>query len=353
MKSKAVIRITLFVLAAAVCLFIGIRFLLPVLLPFLIGLCLAKLAQPVIRFLQQKVRLPRWLAAGVAVSALFALLGLAIFALCRALWGELVQFTKELPQLMQSVAGPMGRLKQWLLELATKAPDSVGDALRNSIDSFFKNGSVLADKASSALFSLASGAIAGLPNLFLFLVTTVISSFMIASQYESLWAFVHRQMPVSLKNKYEAVVTGIRTTLVAWLKAQLKLVGVTFVLVTCGMMLLNVGYPLLFGALIALIDALPLFGTGTVLMPWGLLSFLRGDTRMGVGLFVLYGVAYLARSTLEPRLVGKQMGLNPLLTLLALYAGFQLAGVVGMILFPIGAILIKQFWDHTVPKKQP
>lgn len=352
MKSKAVFRACLLVLAGAVGLWLGVRFLLPVLLPFLIALLIAKLAQPIIRFLQQKGRLPRWLAAGLTVAALFTLLGLAVAGLVRTLWGEVAQFTKELPQLMQSVAEPMGRLKQWLLEWANRVPDSVGDALRSSIDSFFKNGSVLADKAYSWLFSLASSTISGLPDMFLFVVTMVISSFMLASQYESLWAFFRRQLPAAWKNKYEAVVTGLRSTLVAWLKAQLKLIGVTFVLMTCGMMLLNVGYPLLFGALIALIDALPLFGTGTILLPWGALSFLRGDTRLGIGLVLLYGAAYLARSTLEPRLVGKQVGMNPLLTLVALYAGYQLVGVVGMIVFPIGAVLIKQFWDYTVPKKR-
>ena len=93
--------------------------------------------------------------------------------------------------------------------------------------------------------------------------------------------------------------------------------------------------------------ALPVFGTGTILIPWALVLFLRGQTKTGVGLVVLYGAAALSRQALEPRLVGKQVGLNPVLTLLALYTGYRLLGVGGMIVFPITAMLLKQIWDHS------
>lgn len=350
MKKNKIIRVVLIVLAAGAALWLGAVFLLPVVLPFLIGLLIARLAQPVVRFLQERVKLPRWLASGLAVLGLFCLLGAGVYWLCRSVCGELARFTQELPVLLQSLAQPMARLRSWATGLTERAPEFLAETLRESLDSFFENGSVVAEKGYAALFSLASSTIAGLPDLFLFLVTTVLASFMICSQYEAIWAFADRQLPAAWKNRYESVVTSLRTTLVAWLKAQMKLIGVNFLLLTMGLMLLNVEFPLLFGALIALIDALPVFGTGTVLIPWGILSFLRGNTRMGVGLMLLYGAAYLTRTTLEPRLVGRQMGLNPLLTLLALYAGYRIMGVAGMIVFPIGAILIKQFWDHTVPK---
>ena len=105
--------------------------------------------------------------------------------------------------------------------------------------------------------------------------------------------------------------------------------------------------PLLAALVITVVDALPVFGTGTILIPWALVLFLRGQTKTGVGLVVLYGAAALSRQALEPRLVGKQVGLNPVLTLLALYTGYRLLGVGGMIVFPITAMLLKQIWDHS------
>ena len=106
-------------------------------------------------------------------------------------------------------------------------------------------------------------------------------------------------------------------------------------------------YPVLAALVITVVDALPVFGTGTILIPWALALFLQGETKTGVGLVILYGAAALSRQALEPRLVGKQVGLNPVLTLLALYTGYRLLGVGGMIVFPIAAMLFKQIWDHS------
>ena len=350
MRSKKIIRVVLIVLAAAVALWLFAAFVLPVVLPFFIALAVARLAQPAVAFLQQRARLPRWLASGLVVLSLFTVLGLGIYLLCRGICGELVRLGQELPGLLRSLEKPMASFRAWLDDWTSRAPGLLGQTLQESVDNFFKNGSVLAEKGYTKAFAMVSDLITGLPDLFLFLVTTVLASFMLCSQYPAICQWLRRQLPAAWKNRWEAVVTSLRTTLLAWLKAQLKLIGITFLLLTMGFMLLNVDFPLLVGGLTALIDALPVFGTGTVLIPWSILSLLRGDTRMGVGLLLLYGAAWLTRSTLEPRLVGKQMGLHPLLTLLALYAGYRLLGVLGMILFPVGAILIKQFWDHTVPK---
>ncbi len=351
MKKSQLLRGAAVVLGAAAALWIGAVFLLPILLPFLIALAAARLVQPAVRFLER--RMPRWLAAGAVVLGVFAFLGLALFFLGRSLVSELSQFVRELPQLLQSLAQPMAAIRSRLEALAGRAPDFLSAALRESIDGFFEHGSVFIEKGSAKLFSLVSGMISGLPDLFLFVVTTVLATFMLCSRYDAICGFCRRRLPARWKNKYQALAESLRTTLSGWLKAQCKLIGLNFLLLTMGMMLLNVEFPFLFGALIALIDALPVFGTGTVLIPWGLLSFLRGNVRRGTGLLLLYAAACLTRTTLEPRLVGRQAGLDPIWTLLALYAGYRLMGVGGMILFPIGAILLKQLWSRVVPHEPP
>ena len=123
----------------------------------------------------------------------------------------------------------------------------------------------------------------------------------------------------------------------------MKLMIVSALVLTVGFLILRVDYPLLFGLIIALIDALPALGTGLILIPWALFMYLQGNSFLGTGLLLLYGAAALLRTALEPRLLGKQMGLDPLLTLLALYGGYRLLGIPGMILFPIGAMMLKQF----------
>ena len=137
------------------------------------------------------------------------------------------------------------------------------------------------------------------------------------------------------------------------MRAQFKLMGVTFLILTAGFLILRISYPLLFGILLAFVDALPVFGTGTVLIPWSILMFLRGNVRCGVGLLILYGCASLMRQALEPRMVGRHIGLNPLLTLIALYTGFRCAGIVGMVLFPVAAIFLKQIFSQNPQPGQP
>lgn len=162
-------------------------------------------------------------------------------------------------------------------------------------------------------------------------------------QLRKLW---QKKAPHLWQQRARSLLGRFRDTLGAWLKAQAKLMGISALVLTAGFLILQVDYPLLFGLVIALIDALPALGTGLILIPWGLFMFLQGNTYLGAGLIILYGTAALIRTALEPRLLGKQMGLDPLLTLLALYGGYRLFGIPGMILFPIGAIMVKQFWNH-------
>ena len=118
----------------------------------------------------------------------------------------------------------------------------------------------------------------------------------------------------------------------------------TFVALTLGFMVLRIPHAPLLGALIALVDALPMLGTGTVLVPWGILAMLQGDTALGFGLIAMYVFTALTRSVLEPRMLGRQLGLNPLITLAALYVGYQLWGILGMILAPVLTITAMELW---------
>lgn len=318
----------------------------PVLLPFALGLAVAAAADPAMDALGRRIRLPRWLAAGLCVSALYILLILGLGLLCRVLCRELWGFLRSLPELAGSLTGPMERLEQWLLNLAERFPDGIGHGLTEGVSEFFRSGAGLAGKLYNWLFTFASGLLVKTPDIALFLVTAVLSSFMIASKLPELRTLWKQKLPQAWHARLETLIRRLRRTLGAWLRTQAKLMSINFLVLTAGFLILQVDYPLLFGLGIAFIDALPVLGSGTILIPWGLVQLIQGNTFRGVGLLCLYGAAALLRTALEPRMLGKQMGLDPLLTLLALYAGYHFAGILGMILFPMGALLIKQFWGN-------
>ena len=133
----------------------------------------------------------------------------------------------------------------------------------------------------------------------------------------------------------------MRAAVGGWLKAQVKLSAVTWLILTLGLFILRIPYAPLWAAAVSLVDAFPILGTGTILLPWSLLSFVQENAARGIGLLGIYAVVSVTRSVLEPKLVGKQLGLDPLLTLAALYAGYRLWGLGGMILAPLLAVTVR------------
>lgn len=322
------------------------KYLLGVLLPFLLGLLAALAVERPVRFLQDKMRLPRTPASVACVLMLYAALSLAVGALLRTLYRELTGFLRQLPELSRQVEPTIGQLEQRLLETVQKLPDGLGRGLHESLESFFENGAALGSRAYDRLFRLASGFLTAIPDVLLFSITTLLAGFLFSCELPKLRALYAARLPQPWQEKLGGAGRHLKSTLGKWLRAQLKLMLVTFFILTMGMMLLNVSYPLLFGLLTTLVDALPVLGTGTVLLPWSLAEFLKGQTRSGVGFLILYAAAALTRQSLEPRLVGKSMGLSPLITLAALYVGYRAIGVLGMIVFPISVMLLKQLFDH-------
>ena len=205
----------------------------------------------------------------------------------------------------------------------------------------------LLDKVIRYILGLAGSILSHIPDGALSLGTAVISSFLISARLPKIKSWLKKRLPEEKLKPAADALKRMKNAVGGWLTAQLKLMGITFLILNAGLLLLRVRYPVLAALVITVVDALPVFGTGTILIPWALALFLQGETKTGIGLVILYGAAALSRQALEPRLVGKQVGLNPVLTLLALYTGYRLLGVGGMIVFPIAAMLFKQLWDHS------
>lgn len=322
--------------------FLFFRFFGPVLLPFLLGLLPAGAAARASDRLQAKFGTPRRLTACLCVGALYILFFLLVFFLGKFLLRELEGFFRTLPTLAASLTGPFDRLKQTLLELASKFPDGIGAALEQWTSEFFRSGAGLGDKLYDFVFTLASNAIRMAPDIAMFCLTALLSGFLFAIELPQLTELWYSKAPKRWQHLWQNATEKLKGTVFCWLKAQGKLIFITFLVLTAGFLIVRVEYPLLFAVVIALVDALPVLGSGLFLVPWSIVQFLAGDTFRGVGLLCIYAAAALLRTALEPKLLGKQMGLDPLLTLLALYAGYHFFGVLGMILFPMAVMFVKQ-----------
>lgn len=319
-------------------LWLGVRYLLPLVLPFLLGAGLALTAEPMVGFFARRFRIPRGAAAGIGVSMAFCFLALLVFLLAAFVVKELGALAGVLPDLGGMAKSGISLLSGWLQGLTEFAPAGIRDYLSQSIADFFSGGTALLDKAVGYVLDLASGMLSHVPDSALGLGTAIVSSFMISAKLPAIRRRVRRLLPRERLRPVLDAWRRIRTAILGWLKAQMKLAGVTFGILAVGLLILRIPYAPVWALGIAVLDAFPVLGTGTVLIPWSAVCLLQGDTAQGIGLLGVYAVVSLTRSALEPKLVGKHLGLDPLVTLFALYAGYKLWGFAGMIAAPMLAV---------------
>lgn len=326
-------------------LFFGIRYILPLIFPFLLGAALALAAEPIVSFGSKRLHLRRSIAAGIGVSMSFAFLVLIVLLLAALVLRQLRALTGILPDMEESIRSGMQSVSVRLLALADKAPRSIAPVLTRNINDFFSGSSAMLERAVSYLLHLASGILSRVPGRAFSFGTAMIACFMISAKLPDIKAALHSTLELQKLQPLLTALQRLRHALCCWLKAQLKLSGVTFAVAASGLLMLRIPYAPLWAALIALVDAFPILGTGAVLVPWSLISFLQGDVFMAFGLLGLYAAAAITRTVLEPRLVGRHLGLDPLVTLIALYAGFRLFGIGGMILSPLLAVTVTQLME--------
>lgn len=328
--------------AVFLALWFSLRFLLPLLLPFLFALFLALAAEPLVRVFARRCRMPRWLAAGLGVCIALVLVILVTLMLGALLLKELGSLASIVPDLEETAQQGVGSLQTWLVGVANRTPESVRPILNQCVEGVFSGSSQFLDRISLWFLGIASGFLKALPDSALGIGTWIIASFMISAKLPDLKQRAAALLPTRWKAHYLPIAKQLKSSLGGWLLAQLKLTGITACILCVGFLILQVPYGILWGLGISLVDALPILGTGMVLVPWSIVCFLQGDTLRAIGLLGIYIVAVLVRSVMEPKLVGKQLGLDPLITLVALYAGYQLWGLVGMISAPLLAVTITQ-----------
>lgn len=331
--------------------FLGLRYGIPLVLPFLAGFLLALAAEPPVRFLCRRISLHRSFASFFGVSltmALLAALGLMLFY---GAFQGLRLLAAIAPDLDTAARQGLTALQDWLLSLALAAPEGIRSLLTKAILGIFDNGSTFLAQIAAALPSLAAGLLSHVTGGFLGIGTAVLSAYLISARLPTLKRWFHSHLPESWTAHFLPALGRLRSAAWGWLKAQARLMGLTFCILFAGFFLLRVRYAPVWAALIALMDAIPMLGTGLVLVPWSVICFLQSDPIRALGLLGIFAAATLSRSTLEPRLVGQQLGLDPLVTLIALYLGYQLLGLPGLLAAPLLAVTAVQIFKSSAEER--
>lgn len=321
-----------------------IKFLLGWILPFLFGYIIAAAVQPAARFAQRHWHLSKR-AAGL-VLALLLILG--ILALCAVVLARVIMtatpMVQRLPQFLQALITQVSHVTTGL----TRSSKNVSPELSQNISSVVNGLSAELMKVShyaTRLLTFAKSLLTGLPRVLLGIAVTILSACFFSMDYERIRDFLLRQLP----EKYQDMAVEIKLfffrSVGKMLRAYAFLMLLTFIELAFGLMLLRIPNAILIAVVIAAVDILPVLGTGTVMVPWAIITLLFGNIPLAVGLAVLYAVITTVRTILEPKVVGDRIGLYPLITLFSIFLGLKFAGVAGIFLFPLIALIVKRLND--------
>lgn len=341
MPNRVHLRVLLVILYGA--LAVGAAAVLgPWLAPFLLAFALAAALEPAVALLERKAHLPRRWAALVCALLLAAVLLGGTALLARRLWLEAGVLLERLPALLGRLSGMGGTLDRLAYRLTVAAPPGAKALLTSLFTAAQAQLTSLAGDLSSWIGRWCAGLLTALPGAGLFLFTALLATYFFSAGRPEVLAFLRRQIPVRFLPRLDALWVQLKSALGGWLRAQAILMGLTFGVLSLGLLVMRVELAILIAAGVALLDALPVFGTGTVLLPWAVVSALGGNLGRAAALLCLYGAVWMLRSLLEPKLVADRVGLHPLAALIAMYGGFTLFSVAGMILAPIAAVVLKQ-----------
>lgn len=337
---KFLITFTYFAVITAIA-YVVVRYALPMLSPFVIGGVVAYVLRTPIRYLDRKLPVSRKAVAisvvllfYVAIGALISLLGVKAVS-----W--VTGFISRLPDLYQTHAIPffadvMNRLEVLMTGFDRSVVDALNDLGRKALESVGQTLSSL----SVTVVSLASGAATSLPGLIIKVILIIISTFFMSIDYEKIKEFILRQLSEETQVLLYEIKSYVAGTLWVCIRSYAIIMSITCVELAIGLSIIKIQGAVLIALLISIFDILPVLGTGGIMIPWTVLSLVRGELRLALGLAIIYIAITVIRNIIEPKIVGGQLGLHPIVTLSSMFVGVQLLGVVGLFGFPIGLSLL-------------
>jgi sporulation integral membrane protein YtvI len=322
-------------------IYLFMEYALPLVMPFLIAFGIAFLLKPLINKIAEKTPLSRRLVAILLLSLLYLILGTLLVFLGSRLVVSLMQLFSNLPHFYQTTIDPaLASISEWIEGFLHGVDPAVAGFLDTAGDSISSTISNIISAISSGALNILGGIASGVPWFVVSFVLTIIASYFFVVDYYKITIFLYNQLGETAQRRLVLIKNFVINVLFKFAKAYAILLSITFVEVSIGLLILRVPGAILLALIIALVDILPVFGTGTILIPWAVFSLISGNYFLGIGLLVVYAIITVARQVLEPRVVGRQIGLYPLLTLISMFLGARLFGFWGLFGLPVALTAI-------------
>lgn len=328
--------------AAAGLFYLVFRYLFWWLLPFLLALGVAAAVEPVVAYLRVHLRFRRSFSALLLTLVLLFLLGGLLSLLGTTLANQAYALLKKAPLLLERVPQLLDAFFARLDGYSAAFPQWLRDSLYGAVMQALSDAESFFSDLTGRFLSFLGSFAAALPRRVLSGATTVLAVYFTIASYPTLCRMLKARLSGRTIRSLRLFRSGVTQSLSRYLRAELTISFLTFLQLLLGFFLMRQDYALLLAFLITLLDALPVFGTGTALVPWALLSLLFSSVPKAIALLALYLCTLLVRNVLEPKLLASQAGLPPVASLFAMYLGFCTFGVAGMIAFPFLLLLAAQ-----------
>lgn len=318
------------VIAAAV--YIGSEYLVPNMIPIFLGILMA---WPVVG-ITKKLRCPNKILRIILSLVLYGLLGLLVSLLVAKSVSTITALIKWLPKVYELKLQPfVVRCYEWFLTTVEELDPTLLTALEKLLESLLSALKNLVSYLSSLAVSLVSGLATGVPSLVLSLLAMIFSTIFLVSDYERISSFASAHTPQLAKNILQKIRIYLTDTLFVVIRSYALIMLLTFTELSILFSVFGIESPVLKAALIAVLDIMPILGTGGIMIPWAVISLVLGYTKLGIELFIIYGIVTVIRNYVEPKIVGAQLGLHPIITLVAMFIGLRIFGFWGLFGLPV------------------
>ncbi|MDK2820575.1 MAG: hypothetical protein PWP31_540 [Clostridia bacterium] len=322
---------------------VTINILIPVIAPFLLAALLAAIIDPIVNLIEQRLSLNRGWAVILTLLIVVAILSISLFYLITNLIIELEKLALTLPKQVKLLTIIIQDYLYGLQNFyfAGNLPPDILEALQ----SLFDNAAVSLKKQLVLTVELLINFISLLPHVFIFVIITFISTYFFSLDKNYIFHTILGVLNPYWQERLSRVSSSVGRAIVGFLRAEILLISLQMTQTIIGFLILKVDYTLTLAFLIGLADLLPVVGPGIVFIPWVIIEFVFGHFGMGLALLILYAFIIILRQVLQPKLVAINIGLHPLTTLVALYAGLKLMGIVGLVLGPLLIVILKAFFN--------
>lgn len=332
----------------AIIIFLCFILLLPRLLvffiPFLIGWFIALLASPLVRFFEEKIKIRRKASSVFVIIVVIGLVVLGMYLVGGKFVKELMGFINELPVMWIGIEKDLAEIAVKMSGLFDKLPKDIQFIMNDITKQANTYVGELFSKLSTPTIAAVGNFAKQLPSAIIAIIMSLLSSYFFVAERNTINEWLRNHTPNSILVRFDMLKRGLKRAVGGYFKAQLKIEFWMYLILVIGLSILKVEYSLLIALGIAILDFLPFFGTGTIMVPWAIISILSGEYKMAIGLLIIWGGGQLIRQIIQPKIVGDSVGVPPIPTLFLLFIGFKVGGVIGMIVaVPIGLILYTMY----------